>query len=427
MRFVTGATTGILLMGICSGQAEDLIIQSFSSAGELIFNEVTDATEYRIEWSSSPSGSWTNFATAGAELDRISASGSGVVTRLVPMLYRVVATVASQAPAGMSLIPAGSFQMGNTYGSTVNPSLGYPSNVEPEELPVHTATTSAFYIDKFEVTNEKMRQILQYAFDNSFIGGTTNIVINLEGDVQILLNLGGSSELNFSAGVFSVDPGREDFPCIQISWFGAVAFCNYRSDMEGFSRPCNLTDWSLDQGMNGYRLPTEAEWEKAARGGLEGNNFPWPSLGGIDAWHIDGTRANYKQSGDPFEVGTKQTTPVGYYDGGQTPAGLDMANGYGLYDMAGNVWEWCHDYFGREWYKDPRASITNTPGPPWEETSTNIYFPHLYDPPWGQHAVRGASWNNIASDLRCSRRSRVGGFMPDNTRDDLGFRCVRNF
>ena len=106
----------------------------------------------------------------------------------------------------------------------------------------------------------------------------------------------------------------------------------------------------LDLGGNGYRLPTEAEWEKAARGGVAKCNYPWGNS-------IDGSKANYQGSGDPFDDGT---TPVGYYNGNQVFRGQrrmdDMQNGFGLYDMAGNVYEWCWDWYDEQFERDDEKS-----------------------------------------------------------------------
>ena len=151
--------------------------------------------------------------------------------------------------------------------------------------------------------------------------------------------------------------------------------------------------------QNGYRLPTEAEREKASRGGLTGHHYPWDSLEGTYDQHIDPSRANYG-----FNVGS--TTPVGYYNGSQTPAGVDMANGYGLYDMAGNQYEWCWDRYSLTWYSDPGATVHDSSGP------TN----------GSSRVVRGGSYGVPSDELRCANRN---GGPPSDTVGSVGFRSAR--
>jgi len=144
---------------------------------------------------------------------------------------------------------------------------------------------------------------------------------------------------------------------VNVSWYDCLKWCNARAERDGLTPAyytsgtqdaiyrtgsLDLSNACVNWDAAGYRLPTEAEWEKAARGGLVGHHYPWQSYGGTCSNHIDGSRANYWNSGDPYGG----TTPVGYYNGNQTPAGIDMANGYGLYDIVGNAYEWCWD----EWH-----------------------------------------------------------------------------
>ncbi len=302
------------------------------------------------------------------------------------MRVRVTASDGGEPPPeGMVLISAGTFTMGDTYGVGTS-----------DERPIHDVYVSAFYMDRKEVTNRQMADVLQWGLDRGLIAASTLTVKNQEGNPQELLDLDDSHcEISFTGTSFTVDAGREDFPCVEVSWYGAQAYCNYRSDMEGLDRCIDFADWSCDFTRNGYRLPTEAEWEKAARGGLQGNYYPWPSHGGSYEDHIDGSEANYWDSGDPYDNGT---TPVGYYDA--------WGYGEGLYDMAGNVWEWCYDWYDADWYDDPGAADPDPTGP-----STGDY-----------PVIRGGSWNYIPFALRCAYRLYS---QPSDAPHDVGFRCAR--
>ncbi len=235
---------------------------------------------------------------------------------------------------GMALIPYGCFNMGDSSDDCF-----YSDYAMNGECPVHNVCiTSAFYMDVHEVTNA------EYAACVS--GGGCTAPSN------------SSSE---TRGSYYGNPAYDNFPVIFVSWNQAEAYCA----------------WA------GKRLPTEAEWEYAARGGLSGNRYPWGDS-------ISGTDANYWASGDPWD---NDTSEVGYY----------AANGYGLYDMSGNVWEWVNDWYSLTYYSE---SPTNDPP----------------GPPSGSHRIfRGGCFISSTSMQRVAHRT-----MSEPTYQDyyVGFRCA---
>ncbi len=294
------------------------------------------------------------------------------------------------APPVMALIPAGEYDMGDQHDAI------------PNALPVHTVFIDEFYMDIFEVTNRQYCDYLNSAYGQGLIeviGGR----VYKKGDTEPYCNLtpfSSYSRITWDGSTFGVLIDKEDHPMVEVSWYGAAAYANWRSAQDGLTPCYDLDTWDCAFGAGGYRLPTEAEWEKAARG-AEYNpyyRYPWGDS-------IDGSNANYWFSGDPYEAEPHPwTTPVGYYDGNQIPPGVDMANGYGLYDMTGNVWEWCNDWYDSNYYSS--SPYDNPKGP----ASGTI------------RVLRGGSWLTSGSYM-CGCASRHA-YYPDGRALDFGFRLV---
>ena len=249
---------------------------------------------------------------------------------------------------GMVCIPAGEFQMGsNEYDS-------------PEkEKPAHAVYIDEFYMDKYPVTNEQFREFVEAnPLWNNLGMYNFQFVIRKYRDSDYLKN--------WHKGKYP--KGKEDHPVNWVSWHAAMAY----------------SQWV------GKRLPTEAEWEKAACGGLVGNKFPWGN-------------AIYTEYGN-FEKRVGETTTVGKYP----------ANGYGVYDIVGNVSEWCLDEWNSKFYKS--SEVNNPVSGGSIERIIDAYLTSKK-----KRVIRGGSWKSEGHDVRVSYRDYLA---PWKTNSFVGFRCV---
>jgi len=284
-------------------------------------------------------------------------------------------------PAGTTLIPAGTFTMGNCMSS---------SEGLPIELPLHTVYVGAFYMDKYEVSKALWAEVHQWATNHGY------------------------------SFVFAGSGKATNHPVHSIRWYDIAKWCNARSEKEGLvpayytsaaqtnvyrSHPALDLENTWVKWDAGYRLPTEAEWEKAARGGASLHRFPW-----ADTDNLTHSRANYYSTNN-YAYDTSPTR--GYHPAFNdnvypftSPVGYFAPNGYGLYDMAGNVWEWCWDWYSSATYNAPGVQ---------------------YDPrgPSGSgfdRVMRGGSWSSYNYASRSAFRVYTSPVFTDEA---YGFRCVR--
>jgi sulfatase modifying factor 1 len=300
------------------------------------------------------------------------------------------------APFGMVLIPAGEFQMGDPF---INEG-------DTNERPSHAVYVDELFMDRYQVTNQQYADALNWAWGRGgMITVTSGVVYKAASGTSYpycdTTTRGTYSQITWNGSTFGVAGGKENHPMVAVSWYGSVAYANWRSGMQSMPLCYDLSTWNCNWG-SGYRLPTEAEWERAARGGVAGHRFPWS-----DTDTIQHSRANYLSSTTYYydtspTRGYHPTFNTGVYPY-SSPVGYFAANGYGLYDMAGNVWEWCNDWFDGSYYSN--SPYNNPHGP---ASGSN-------------HVLRGGSWGSLAINLRCAYRSNG---VPDYRYMINGFRLT---
>ncbi|MCB5246731.1 MAG: formylglycine-generating enzyme family protein [Candidatus Cloacimonetes bacterium] len=339
-----GDLTGFSTKEIAGRQVEDLVISVDGAGLTLTWPAVPGAVSYKVYSAVSPDLAFSEDFSG-------SFAGSSWTTPVNdPRRFYYVTSVGSGSPAGFVYVPGGTFNMGDTHGG----GLG-------EELPVHSVTLSPYYIGITEVTQAEWQTVM-----------------------------GSNPASSYGVG--------DNYPVYNVSWYAIMKYCNLRSMAEeltpcysisGSTDPANWGDvptsnnltWNAaicDWDANGYRLPTEAEWEYAARGAATNPDYLYSGSDDIDAvaWNAP--------TDDSQPVGTK------------------APNGIGTYDMSGNVFEWCWDRFGY-YSADPQTDPTGPASGGWR-------------------IFRGGFWNSDDYGCRVSYR---GGWSPYGSDYAVGFRVCR--
>ena len=336
-------------------------ITAFNPDGTIVWSNASVSTNYIVQMAASLSGgtNWVNYVQLPVT--------NKVNTNLL---------VAFNPPVGMALVPAGVFTIGDTLDGE-------------NDAATTNVTVSGFYIDQNLVTYNQWEAVYAYAtssgygFEHAGVGKAAN------------------------------------HPVQSVDWYDVVKWSNARSQQTGLT-PVYYTDTELTQVFtngdvgttvyanwlaNGYRLPTEAEWEKAARGGLIGQRFPWGNVITEKLANYYGDTNVYSYDLGPDGYNSTFTNGVAPYT---SPVGYFAPNDYGLCDMAGNVLEWCWD-----WYEQP----------PYPAGSPYLGGSDPRGPSTGSdHVLRGGLWSYYADYARCANRASVS---PNYEGDDVGFRCVR--
>jgi len=249
----------------------------------------------------------------------------------------------------MVQIPPGEFWMGRTFNWLLD-ELGMHLRPRLDDQPGHLVYLDSYWMDKYEVTNENYARFAEATSRRKpfhWIGG-------------------------------KIPPGQEKFPVYNVTWDDAVAYCTFL----------------------GKRLPTEAEWERAARGGVEKTMFPWGN-------ELEAQGRRQAGGGEQSESRQEPAKRARYgYPNGAVPVGSYAPNGFGLYDVVGNVWEWVSD-----WYEQYYYSVSPEKNP--QGPDTGLY-----------RVIRGGGWSDYDERiLALHYRNFTNSDLPSNT---VGFRCAKS-
>lgn len=323
-----------------------------------------------------------------------------------PASYNEQALAADSTNRGMVYIPGGDYLMG-----------GDNEQASADEFPKHKVTVHSFLIDATEVTNAQFQKFVDATgyvttaerkpdweelkktlppgtpkpdesvlVPSSLVFHSTNGPVDLNDYSQWWQWVPGA-DWKHPEGTGSTIKGKENYPVVQVSWYDAQAYCK----------------WA------GKRLPTEAEWEFAARGGTQNGIYAWgnePIGNGhakMNSWEGDFPYRNLQKDRYVTAAPVKSYAP----------------NGYGLFDMSGNVWEWCQDWYDANYYKSLGSKTTTNPqGPAKSFDPDEPYTP--------KRSLRGGSF--LCNDSYCSgyRVARRMKSSPDTGLEHTGFRCVKD-
>ncbi len=304
----------------------------------------------------------------------------------------VVISACANVSDGFVQVKGGTFIMGSNDRQYADSDEYYP----------HTVTLDAFYIDKYETTIKNVVDVYNYALQKKYLYVKGNVAY-LESNDKLLLKAGAGVQvksLQYEQGKFLYNEDAANYPVIHISWFGATAYCNFLSEMKGLEKCYDEFMSECDFSKNGYRLPTEAEWEYAGTSGGKPYLFSWGNDTKKPKENVADLsfKKEFKQflSWDNYKDGYVYTSPVGSFS----------PNELGLYDISGNVYEWCWNW-STDGYEE--KAVTNPRG---TETGTH-------------KAARGGSWYDTINLNRLTNRSWA---TPEATGSvaDRGLRIARS-